>query len=179
MTPTPGKGSSADLTITKTAQVVAKGTQLIYWLTVTNAGPSKAQGLVVTDPLPAPVQYISIAPQTTSGVKCSYAAATSTVTCTFASLGVGKTSKVGILVKVLANSQDFTNCANVSARTSDQNLSNNQSCLTLDANLKPVADTGALSITDAIGWVQSMWQAMLDKFVFPVYSSLTVPCNSE
>ncbi|MGB8646173.1 MAG: hypothetical protein WCF84_13115 [Anaerolineae bacterium] len=58
---------NADLSITKTAQVKSRGTQLIYWLTVQNPGPAQAQHIVVTDPLPPQVLYISIAPQSPKG----------------------------------------------------------------------------------------------------------------
>jgi uncharacterized repeat protein (TIGR01451 family) len=51
----------ADLAITKTAApgTVAPGDNVVYTLTVTNNGPADATNVVVTDPLPAEVTYVS------------------------------------------------------------------------------------------------------------------------
>jgi uncharacterized repeat protein (TIGR01451 family) len=51
----------ADLAITKTAApgTVAPGENVVYTLTVTNNGPADATNVVVTDPLPAEVTYVS------------------------------------------------------------------------------------------------------------------------
>jgi uncharacterized repeat protein (TIGR01451 family) len=51
----------ADLAIVKTADEteVAPGDTLVYTLTVSNAGPADATNVVVTDPLPAGVTYVS------------------------------------------------------------------------------------------------------------------------
>src|SRR4029077_16951083 len=50
----------ADLAITKTgpASVVA-GTNVVYTITVTNAGPSSAEGVVVSDATPAGLTFVS------------------------------------------------------------------------------------------------------------------------
>ncbi len=165
-TPTPTVTNTplpnADLSITKTAQVLSNGTQLIYWLQVQNVGTLQAQNIVVTDTLPSQVKYISIAPQTTAGVKCTYTATTRTVKCTLASLGAGKSVKIGILVQVLNTSQPFTNCAAVKASTSDLNPSNNQSCLTLNSKLEPVAmqDTFGGQANGPGNWLDALWQAL-------------------
>jgi uncharacterized repeat protein (TIGR01451 family) len=52
----------ADLSLTKTsspAGAVSVGSNVVYTLTVTNNGPAPATGVVVTDPLPAGVTYVS------------------------------------------------------------------------------------------------------------------------
>src|SRR5260370_632429 len=50
----------ADLSITKTAPAtVVAGNQLTYTITVTNNGPSNATNVIVTDTLPAGVNFLS------------------------------------------------------------------------------------------------------------------------
>jgi len=49
--------TDADLSITKTG--IVNGDQIVYTITVTNNGPADATNVVVTDPLPAEVTYVS------------------------------------------------------------------------------------------------------------------------
>src|SRR4029079_10193490 len=52
--------SRADLGITQTgAAAVGPGTNVVYTLTVTNAGPSDAAGVVVADVTPAGLTFVS------------------------------------------------------------------------------------------------------------------------
>ena len=53
--------TEADLSITKTdsADPVLAGTDLTYTLSVTNAGPSDATNVVVSDPVPAGTSFVS------------------------------------------------------------------------------------------------------------------------
>lgn len=57
----PLAGNEADVSITKTtsATPVVPGTTFTYTLTVTNNGPSDAQGVSVTDTLPTPLAFVS------------------------------------------------------------------------------------------------------------------------
>ncbi|MGB8644463.1 MAG: DUF11 domain-containing protein, partial [Anaerolineae bacterium] len=160
-TATSTPGVNADLSLVKTDQIVTANTRLIYWLNVTNNGPSTAQNIVITDPLPPQVSYLSVSPQSGSNWNCTYNAKTRTVTCTISSLAAKQSSKVGLLVNVLSTSQPFTNCATVSASTYDPNLNNNQGCLTLNQNLQPAPtvlgpDSGApeVAITSGSDWSQ-------------------------
>src|SRR5581483_73756 len=74
-TATVGVGTSADLGLTKTAEVdpTTAGTNEIYTLKVKNNGPSDAGSFDVTDTLPAGTSYVSSDPG------CAFASAT--VTC--------------------------------------------------------------------------------------------------
>ncbi len=120
--------TQADVAITKTAspEPVDQGTNLQYTLQVTNNGPATAQGVTVSDPLPAEVSYVSSS--TTQGT-CTFTVATTTVGCSLGTVSVG--GLVLITINVNANtfssSTSSTNTATVSATTGDPNLTNNSS----------------------------------------------------
>ena len=80
---------AADLHITKEGPVTAvAGTNLVYTITVTNAGPSDATGVTVTDPTPAGLTFVSNAGDCATAFPCDLGtlppAATRTITATFA-----------------------------------------------------------------------------------------------
>jgi uncharacterized repeat protein (TIGR01451 family) len=120
--------SQADVAITKTANPdpVDQGTNLQYTLQVTNNGPAAAQGVTVSDPIPAEVSYVSSF--TTQGT-CTYTASTTTVSCSLGSVSVGGL----VLITINASANTFnastlsTNTATVSATSGDPNLTNNTS----------------------------------------------------
>jgi uncharacterized repeat protein (TIGR01451 family) len=122
----PPKGV-ADLTIIKRAMV--SGSNITYNLSATNRGPGPAGGVVISDTLPVEVQYVSSS--ITQGT-CTYDAGTRSVTCLLGKPGldVGKSVTASILV-TSTSLQPITNCAQVSSKTPDPDLSNNQSCSTL------------------------------------------------
>ena len=118
--------TQADLAIVKTAspEPVNQGTNITYQLRVTNSGPAVAQGVTVSDPLPAQVTYTSVF--TTQGT-CTQSAGT--VSCTLGSISVGAT----VLVTINANAATFSsatlasNTATVSSTTGDPSSANNSS----------------------------------------------------
>ncbi len=118
--------TQADVSIVKTAspEPVDQGTNLTYTLRVTNNGPAVADGVVVTDPLPSEVTFVSVS--TTQGT-CKQTG--TTVSCTVGSLSVG--SQVTIVINVTAMTFSSvtltTNTASVSSSTGDPNLANNSS----------------------------------------------------
>ncbi len=89
---------AVDLSITKTdsADPVAPGDSFNYTITVTNAGPDDATGIVVTDPVPSTLAVIGVA-SSGSGV-CI--AAGNLVTCSIDSLAVGVTWTITVTVEV-------------------------------------------------------------------------------
>jgi uncharacterized repeat protein (TIGR01451 family) len=121
--------SQSDVSIVKTAapEPVNQGTNLTYTLQVTNNGPAIAQGVTVSDPLPAQVTYVSSS--TTQGM-CSQSAGT--VSCNVGSVSVGGLVIITINVSAATFSSATlsTNTATVSSTTSDPNLTNNSSSAT-------------------------------------------------
>ena len=118
--------TQADVAIVKTAspEPVDQNTNLTYTLQITNNGPATAQNVMVTDPLPSQVSYVSSS--TTQG-SCSQSGGT--VTCNLGTVSVGGLVIVTINVTAVtfSTSSLATNTATVSASTSDPNLSNNTS----------------------------------------------------
>jgi uncharacterized repeat protein (TIGR01451 family) len=106
-----------DLAITKTGPPwVAPNNPLVYTITVTNTGPSNAENVVVTDPAPVGLQFVSSAGDCTTPFPCSLgtltAGATRTITATFT-----LPSAVGVPLPI-------TNIARVSTTTQDVNPAN-------------------------------------------------------
>jgi uncharacterized repeat protein (TIGR01451 family)/fimbrial isopeptide formation D2 family protein len=101
--------NSSDVTIVKTgADKVVAGTDTTYTIKVTNAGPSNASTVVVTDALPAGLTLVDINGE---GWNCD----TDSASCTMDELAVGAST---ITVKAhvassVANGDDITNTASV------------------------------------------------------------------
>ncbi|WP_254552232.1 DUF11 domain-containing protein [Kitasatospora sp. MMS16-BH015] len=125
-TPNPPAKPSADLSITKKAvgtTAVAPGQSFVYDLTVSNAGPSQAKNVVVTDTLPSPLRFQPSAGCTASG---------QTVTCDpVAVLEVGATRVFKVTVQLdpayAGDGSDIRNQASVKSDTADPVSTNNTS----------------------------------------------------
>jgi uncharacterized repeat protein (TIGR01451 family) len=116
-------GTSADLSITKTdsADPITAGTDLTYTITASNAGPSTASAVQVTDTMPVGVDFVSATP---SQGTCSFAAGT--LTCPLGSLAAGANATVTLVVHVHASrTTDLSNTATVSSSTTDPVPGNN------------------------------------------------------
>ncbi|PJF48083.1 MAG: DUF11 domain-containing protein, partial [Chloroflexi bacterium] len=84
-----------------------------YTLLVTNAGPSSATSVTVTDNLPAGLTYVSASG---SGWSCSFSAPT--VTCTMPTLNVGAAPAIQIVATApITPGLVLTNTATVNAAT--------------------------------------------------------------
>ena len=114
----------ADLSIEKTALTnpVNAGDQLVYQITVTNNGPDGAEGIVVTDPLPADVTFISGDVGGASNL-VSFDPNTGEVTATVGVLANGASSVITLTVDVATNASSPLN--NVASVTSDPNTDPN------------------------------------------------------
>lgn len=120
----------ADLAVAKidSTDPVTAGTSLTYTLIVTNNGPSPATGVVVSDPLPAGVTYVSASPG------CS---GSSTVTCSLG--GIASGSAVTASIRVMVNPATtgvITNTVSVTGTEFDSNTLNNSAASTTTVNRK-------------------------------------------
>ena len=110
--------TSADISVTKvdSADPVVAGNGFSYTVTVSNAGPSDAASVSLTDVLPAGVVFVSATP--TQG-SCSELAGT--VTCALGTIADGGSVDVVIAVTVPADTAagTITNNASVSTSTTD------------------------------------------------------------
>jgi uncharacterized repeat protein (TIGR01451 family) len=102
-------GARNDLAITvmDSPDVVILGNELTYRVIVTNSGPDKATGVVLTNLLPAEVSFLSYA--TFNGV-CSNAG--SLVVCALDNLSAGDSARIAIVTRA-ATPGVFTNFASV------------------------------------------------------------------
>jgi uncharacterized repeat protein (TIGR01451 family) len=140
-TPTPtnvpvavGGGSSvppsADLSITKTdsPDPVAAGGNITYTLTVTNAGPSDAAAVALSDAVPANTTFVSFAAPTGWTTATPTAGGTGTVTATKTALAASATAIFTLVVKVNQHTDSDTSISNtttVTSTTSDPSTANN------------------------------------------------------
>jgi uncharacterized repeat protein (TIGR01451 family) len=125
--------ASADLSIAKSGPATATpGTNIVYTLSVDNLGPSIATGVVVTDELPAGVDFVSAVASVGT-----FSAVSGTVTWSVGNLAPSdpvQTLDITVFIQPAATGQ-LVNSAAVSSMTSDPDLSNNIATLTttLDA----------------------------------------------
>jgi uncharacterized repeat protein (TIGR01451 family) len=114
----------ADLGVTKTAAAqVQLGTNLTYTITVTSNGPSDAQGVQLTDAVPAGTKFVSA---TSTQGTCS---GTTSVSCNIGNLAVGVTATVTVVVHP-TKTGTVSNTATVAGSRQDQNAGNNSATAT-------------------------------------------------
>jgi uncharacterized repeat protein (TIGR01451 family) len=138
--------TSADLSVTKvdTPDPVTAGNNLTYTITVTNAGPSNAASVSLSDTLPAGTTFVSLA--SPGGWSCTTPAmgAGGTVSCSNPSLGLGSavfTLTVAVGPSVAAGTV-ISNTATASSATADPNPGNEMGTATTT-----VAASADLSVT--------------------------------
>ena len=133
-------GSSADLSITKTADVAdaSAGDHVTYTLAVHNAGPSNAQGARIVDTLPAGVSFVSGSPGCT--------ASGATVTCTLGTLAANGDASRTITVAVEPSAVGtLTNTAAAKSNTADPNPGNDEDYATTQ-----IVSEADLSLTKSV-----------------------------
>jgi uncharacterized repeat protein (TIGR01451 family) len=104
-----------------------KKAALTYTVTLKNAGPDQASGIVISDPLPSFAQFQSLT--LPAGVTCTTPAvgASGTVVCNLATLNAGASVQFKILVNVVAPKKGtITNTVTVTSQSVDPDLANNQ-----------------------------------------------------
>ena len=122
-----------DLAVTKSdsADPVARGGSFTYTVQVANTGANDATGVIVTDVLPAQVDYVSA--NATLG-SCSRSG--KTVSCDLGTVNAGVTATVTIAVRAAKNGT-ASNTASVSTTVADANAANNQDTETTVIANKP------------------------------------------
>ncbi len=126
--------AQADMSITQTDSIdpVNPGAPLIYTLTVSNAGPSDARDVVVTNTLPAGVTFVS-----TSG--CAEDPA-GNGTCSLGTIAVGASAQYTIAVTVDPGTTGIlSHTASVSTSANDTNAANDSNTETTTVNAVPIA----------------------------------------
>jgi len=123
--------SGADLTISKLASAnpVAGGGLLTYTLTITNLGPQAASDVIVSDSLPASLDFILTIP---SQGTCT---GTVNILCSLGTLANGATATVLLAVIPQIMPAILTNTASVAATTPDPDSNNNQSSVSVITNV--------------------------------------------
>ncbi len=103
------------------------GTQTQYYVTVTNGGPNTATSVVLSDPVPAGLTFVSAQYSDGPAFSCSGA---STVTCTTASMASQATADFTLTFNIksnVANNSTINNTATVTSAVTDPNSTNNSS----------------------------------------------------
>jgi uncharacterized repeat protein (TIGR01451 family) len=119
----PFVGAQANLGITKTGPVGRQptGRNMTYTITVNNAGPDPAAGVVVSDALPSSMTFVSATPSQGTCLEDS-----GTVTCELGTIGIGEGATIQIVVRP-TQAGVVTNTATVTSRTGDPVGDNNSS----------------------------------------------------
>jgi uncharacterized repeat protein (TIGR01451 family) len=121
----------ADLSVSKVvdSEEATPGANLTYTITVHSGASDVAENVTLSDPLPAGLEFVSLAKP--DGWTCSTPAvgAGGTITCTISNLAAGSDDVFTLVVKVpteTAPGTAYTNVATVSSTTPDPNEENNR-----------------------------------------------------
>jgi uncharacterized repeat protein (TIGR01451 family) len=161
--PTPGNNSAtdsdtlspqADLSVTKvdTPDPVTAGNNLTYTITVTNAGPSVAASVALSDTLPAGTTFVSLA--SPGGWSCTTPAVGSggAVSCSNPSFGLaGAVFTLVVKVDPSASGTVLSNTATVSSATADPVPGNNSATATTTVSALDYFTVAACRAVDTRG----------------------------
>ncbi|WP_147277700.1 Ig-like domain-containing protein, partial [Flavobacterium glaciei] len=119
------------------------GSNVTFTLTASNAGPSEATGVVVTDQLPSGYAYVSDNGGTAT------AEASGLVTWTIGTLANGANATLTITATVLATG-DYGNTATITATEADPDTDDNISTVSPNPIIPPVDDTATTNEDAAV-----------------------------
>jgi uncharacterized repeat protein (TIGR01451 family) len=153
--PTPGNNmsptsatvtTSADLAVTKTGPTTAVQNQDVsYTIIVTNNGPSDAQTVTLSDPLPATTTFVSNTQNSGPAFTCLTPAVGSggTVSCSIATLNAGASATFTLVIHTTISTPAglMNNTATVGSATSDPNGGNNTSTAATGVSLVDLSIT--------------------------------------
>ena len=141
--------SAADLSIAKTSSVdtIEAGGSFTYDLVVTNAGPSAALAVVVTDSVPTALTVTGVASE---DMTCSSAG--NDIECTAPSLALDASATITVSVDVPANAvaATLTNVAIVASGTTDPDPTDNESSDDIVVTVPATSTTTTTTSTPAI-----------------------------
>jgi uncharacterized repeat protein (TIGR01451 family) len=133
--------TQADVEIVKTGPATGTpGGSIAYTITVTNHGPSDAQGVTWYDQTNGNLTTITSYPCGNTGL---------TVTCNLGTLAAGATRTFTLPETVnpgVAAGTVIPNCASVSTGTNDTDTANNQSCINTTVGIVPPPTTSNITI---------------------------------
>ena len=132
----------ADLAITKTGGAAARpNTSVVYTITITNSGPSDATNVVVSDPTPARMQWVSNSGNCTTAFPCN-----------LGTIPTGQSRTIMARFEVTSGGQTpIVNTASVTAATADPNTANNSASATTDTNCSSVAPSNLQPTDGSLG----------------------------
>lgn len=131
----------ADITVTKVAtpSSLPAGQNLTYVITTPNAGPSRADNVVITDTLPLDVTFVSATPSsgtcpTTPGADATTTGGNRTIICNLGSVNNGAQSTVTVVVRpnTATRGTTITNDVSVATSTTETDAANNSASADAD-----------------------------------------------
>ncbi|HEX2831887.1 MAG TPA: IPTL-CTERM sorting domain-containing protein [Thermoanaerobaculia bacterium] len=151
--------SLADVRVTKTgATVIHAGETTSYTITVTNDGPTAAQNVELSDPLPANTTFVSFAQDSGPVFACATPAvgSTGTVTCTIASLANATSATFTLTVAVNADATGTVSNTATATSTNDPTPGNNSGTAAVaiaGANIPTLSTWGLMLLAAALGLI--------------------------
>ena len=127
----------ADLSVTQSGAPasICTGQPITYTLQASNAGPSAAASVSVTDVLPAGAALVSASG---TGWSCS---GTTSVTCTRDALAVGAAPAITVAITAPTSAGTATNSVSITATTNDPSAANNSAAASTTVNAVPAPPT--------------------------------------
>jgi uncharacterized repeat protein (TIGR01451 family) len=138
------------LAMTASPSTVLTGSNVTYTIMLSNARPSAATGVVVTDVLPATTTFVSCS--ATGGGVCGGSGSNRTVT--FATLRGATTETITIVANVncpVANGATINNSASLVSATPDPDTSNDSASATVTTSNPPPV-IGPVSVDKPVLW---------------------------
>jgi len=130
--PCPVANSLADTSVGESPSVdpVTPGAPLTFTILVTNSGPFAATSVILSDPLPSTLSFVSVTPGSPT---CTYSAPT--VSCSWSNLASGASKNVTITTNVSPSATgSISNTVTVASSESDPDGANNAATSTVAVN---------------------------------------------